>query len=467
MNQVFQRSFSFTNGPPKAGSMPSPLLFQNEKSKRRTDSLKTQSLHDPKEENVLGTLDAALHRIAQRRQSEIAACSDQKSVHSMIEMRRAPRIVGQVLTMPRNKDNHVHRRIKSSDLNMFTIKWNKSTTKNRRESIEFEGDYDTDDWDSDADDPSESKPSRPLTTLEQALTFRSLAWNPCADDDDDEASQSSMSCSSVSSSISKSRGRRPRLIRSGSLKDTSAKAIEYMQHRSCLQQSLLKVKNQKPKRRHSSDEIDFDKLDKKSEETSSRRRSRQKSDRSNNGSSGTKSQDSSSHHRPLRRRSHDSTDESNNEKKSAEKPFNLDNIIQPTKRSQRGSSCSSKVSRTECQEESKSQSRNQCNVEKHSKVPRETSTNHLRKEKTNVKKSDALRSSKSSQHRRSSSIKTCDVHQSFSKKKDSSDTRQKEHHHHKSMKITDILATPNLMGNDNSPWKVARQYVALRTTNRV
>lgn len=493
MNLVFQRSASLKKAPPTAGSMPTPLLFREDKSQHRKDSLKTQSLHDPKQENVMGTLDAALHRIAQRRQSEIAmsSSSDQKSVHSMIERRRAPRLMGQSLTMPRSKDDHEHRRTKSSDLNMFTIKWNKGPTKNnRRESIEFEGDFDTDDWDSDADD-SESKSSRPLTTLEQALTFRSLAWNPGSDDD--EASQSSMSCSSVSSTMSKSRGRRPRLIRSGSLKDTSSKAIEYMQHRSCLQQSLLRVKNTKPKRRHSSDEmnlnwdkldkkneeiharvkntkpkrrhssdemnLNWDKLDKKDEEILARRLARQKSDRSKDGSE-TKRQDSSSH-QPARRKPHESSDDSNANKR-VEKSSHPQTAHRSTKTPLHGSSGSSKVSKVESNEENKSHPRTQSSMEKHSKN---------RKEKTDVKKSDALRSSKSSQ-RRSSSTKTesCDVHKSSSKKKDtgSSDTtnRQKEHKSN-SKRITDILATPNLTGNDDSPWNVTRQHIALRSTNRV
>lgn len=454
--------------------MPSPLLFRDEKSEhRRTDLSKSQSLHDQKQENAMGSLDAALQRISQRRQSERAASciSDQKSVHSMIEMRQVPRVMSKSLTTPRG-----------NELSMFTIKWNNGASKNRRQSIEFEGDFDADDWGSDADSDSETKSSRASTslTLEHALSFRSLSWNPCGDDDDDDddASQSSMSCSSVSSTMSKSRGRRPRLIRSGSLKDTSSKALEYMQHRSCLQQSLLRVKNKKPKRRHSSDQ-NCDKLSKEGEERPSRRLSRQKSDRSKDGPE-TKSQATSSRRQP-RSRSHDLSDDPDTNK-SLEKSINSA-TIRSTKTSQQGSSRSYKVSKTDSKEESKSHPHHENSVEKRSKVPPECPTNR-RKEKTNVKKSDALRSSKELHHRRSSSkTESCDIHNSLSRKKDSgpfdttapqkkdkSTSSRRASSNPKctsSMKIKDILATPDLMESDDSPWKVTRQRGALCTKNRV
>jgi hypothetical protein len=450
MHRMFQRSSSFTMGPPTAAMMPPPLLFRDDKGKPKADS--PQSLHD--QQHVLGSLDAALHRIAQRRQSECASSSDQMSVQSMIEMRRATRGLSQSMTLPKSKDDLEHRRTKSNDVNLFTIKWNSRPTVNRRESIEFEGDFDAIDWDSDADDSSEGNQlSRTLSALEQAPSFRSLSWNPC----DDDASQSSMT--SASSIVSKSRGRRPRLIRSGSLRNSSSKAMEYMQQRSFLQQSLLRVKNKKPKRRHSSDEVSLSLIQLEGNEPIQRRLSRRKSDRSKEESAS---------------KSHDQADEVQGCEKSS-RP----STTRSTNISQHGSNCSSKDKKTDRKEQSKLHSRLQGCVGKGSRISRESLTN---KERTAAKKSDMLLSTKALMHRRSSSIADCcDVRKSISKKKETGPldptSQQKERKSasqqrasakcSSSRQITDILAVPNLIDGDDSPRKSTRRHVVVCTKSRI
>ncbi|GAX12881.1 hypothetical protein FisN_11Hh321 [Fistulifera solaris] len=444
-HRLFQRSSSFTMGPPTAAMMPPPLLLQDVKGKPKADSSDQQ--------HVMGSLDAALHRMAQRRQSECA--SDQKSVQSMIELRRAPRVLSQSLTLPKSQDDLEHRRTKSNDVNLFTIKWNSRSTINRRESIEFEGDFDEIDWDSDADDTSESHQlSRTLSALEQAPSFRSLSWNPC---DDDDVSQSSMMSSS--STVSKSRGRRPRLIRSGSITSSSSKAMKYMQQRSCLQQSLLRAKKKKPKRRHSSDEVSLSLVQRDGQEPMQRQLSRKKSNRSKEETN-AKSHTFKSAAQDCEKSSRSSTTRS-------------------TKHSQHGSNCSSKNTMTDKKEQSKLHSRLQGCVENVSRMSQESLTN---KERTAAKTAGAVRSSKPVQHRRSSRLADpYDIRMSMSKKKEtgqldpisqqnvrkSASQQRASAKCSTSRKITDILAVPNLINGGDSPRKSARRSVVVCTKSRL
>ncbi|GAX19813.1 hypothetical protein FisN_11Lh321 [Fistulifera solaris] len=449
MNRMFQRPSSFSMGPPTAAMMPSPLRLRDVKGKSKADSQQSDQQH------VMGSLDAALHRLAHRRQSKCASCSDQKSVQSLIEMRRAPRGLSQSLTLPQSQDDLQHRRTKSNDVNLFTIKWNNRPTMNRRESIEFEGDFDEIDWDSDADDTSESNQlSRTLSALEQASSFRSLSWNPC--DNDDDASQSSMRSSS--STVSKSRGRRPRHIRSGSITKSSSKAMEYMQQRSCLQQSLLRVKNKKPRRRHSSDEVSLSLIQLEGKEPMQRRMSRKKSDRSKEESDA---------------KSHSFKQSSQDSEKSLRS-----STTRSTKTYQHESGRLVKDTKTDKKEQSKLHSRLQ-GIVKGSRIPRESS--RANEERTAAKKSDMLRYSKPVRHRRSSSIgDSCNIRNLTrnmetgpldptpqQKERNSASQQRASAKCFFSRKITDILAVPNLIDGDDSPRKSTRRNVVVCTKNRI
>lgn len=212
---VSRRSSSFTNGLPVVGLMPPHFCDEHsDKDLKRDDSSSTRNL------------DAALQRLSLREPFRLSPTS-------------VPSMSPRVASISHTEHSIHHRHSISNEL--FTIKWNSCSTKNRRRSTGFE----------DCNDESSH------TSLEQALSLRPIIlWNPHDEQQDVNQSSSSV-CLPV---VSKSRGRRSRRIRSGPLKIDPSKALEYMQHRSFLQQSLLRRPQQKKPttRRRSSTQTNCD-----------------------------------------------------------------------------------------------------------------------------------------------------------------------------------------------------------------